>query len=118
MRITSEPGPYIFFYVVGNNRSIGPLMAFCRTLAGYHEIIQQHIIMGQLMGIGCNGFSVDTKRRITIALWHITQDLIIGTVFFYNIEYMFDQGRFTNPFWQRFWLNTGPGRQLSSLKPG
>lgn len=50
----------------------------------------------------------NTKFGITIALLDVTKNLIIGPVFFDDINDMLNEARFTVAFWKRFGCDTGP----------
>ncbi len=79
------------------------------------EIVEQHKLARQLVMVGADIFLEEAQRRIALALADIAQHLIIGTIFFDDIEHMLDGGgdarRNRHPDLHRYkasWISPGP----------
>ena len=59
----------------------------------YIKIVQQHKVFDNFVLVGCNMLSKKQEGCIPVATLYITQDLIIGPVFFDDVKNMFDGRR-------------------------
>ncbi len=78
-----------FFSIIRSISSHRPIMAICTHFSIYIKIIKKGKSLYQLMVVRCNNLRKQTKGRITVSLFNITKNLIIGPVFFYYIKYIF-----------------------------
>ena len=117
MGITSEPGTYIFLDIIRYYGSICPNMALGRTLSGGFVIVKQDVFANQLVYVRGNFFPESTEPGIAISLFNIPQDLVVGSVFFDDVNDMFKNGRLSNSFGNRYRLPVFSRKQVKQSQP-
>src|ERR1700748_8606 len=88
MWITPEPSSHILFHIIVRHGGIRPLVSFSRRFTRRIIIIKQYKVFSQLVLIRRNAVAINAKLLIAIALWHIAQYLVVGAVFFNDIDHM------------------------------
>ena len=59
------------------------------------EIIQQHKLIDERMVVRCYIFAKDTKAAIAVPFGNVPEQLIVGSVFFNNVNTMLDRTGFS-----------------------
>src|SRR5262249_9554442 len=67
-----------------------PLPAVIADISGIIEIIELHKLSCQCMLIGCDGLGKLREIWVSIAGRQIAEQLVIGTVFFDDVDYLLD----------------------------
>ena len=83
-------GPNLL-YVVGSGGSIGPQMSIGRDVPAVVEVVQHPELQGQFVLVGGNLSSIHRQGGIAIARSQIAEDLVVGAIFFQNVDYMPDR---------------------------
>src|SRR5688572_29506734 len=69
---------------------IRPRMTIDRNLRVAIEVIEQHILFGDLVLVRGHLSSKDTQTRVAVPLWQIAEHLIIGAVLLDDIDDVLD----------------------------
>ena len=85
--------------------------------AGTVGIVQQHELAGQLVLVRRDPFAKDAQLRIAIPLRHVAQHLIVGAVFFDDVDDVPDQARLADPLGHRAGRLVRPRRQQGLADP-
>ena len=66
-------------------------MAVGRHLAVAVEVVQQHELPGQAMGVGRDLLREDAQVRVAVAVLHVAEDLIVGAVLADDVDAVLDR---------------------------
>ena len=94
LRIAHDPGPLL---EIGHDRAVAPVVAVNAHLAVAVEIVQEHVIAGQLMVVGRDVLAVHHQGRIAVArraalgVFEVAEHLVVGAVLFDDVEHVLDR---------------------------
>src|SRR5262249_1719725 len=69
-----------------------PAMAQCRLISRSIIIVEEYIFLGERMVVRCDISSEYREARVSIALRHIPENLIVRAILFDDVKVMFDWG--------------------------
>ena len=61
-------------------------MAIGRNISAVVKVVQDPELQGQLVFVGSNARSVHSQRGIAVARSQVAEDLVVGAVFFQNVD--------------------------------
>ena len=76
-----------------------PLVPVRGVAAGGEEMVEQHILIGERVGVRRNIPPVHGERRVTGPLANIAKYLIVGAVFLHDEHHVIDQTRLARTLW-------------------
>ena len=77
-----------FLVVVAGNRRRGPHVAVAGNFAGIVKIVEHAKLQRQLVLIGRDVCAVKSERRIAVAYFKVTKNLVVGAVFFDDVNHV------------------------------
>ena len=93
-----------------------PLVAIGAHLTIGVEIVEQHKFAGERVGVGRDLFRKDTQPRITFALEHVAENLVVGPIFPDDVDHIFNRRRIADRGRDR--AAGGPSRQTARRRSG
>src|SRR5437867_3827038 len=66
-------------------------------------VVEQNKFATDFVLVGRHALAKNAQRRITVALWHVAQHLVVGAVFLDDVEDMLEDAWFPDPLrnWPR-----------------
>src|SRR5436190_9889448 len=98
-----------FFHKISRIRAHGPFMTVSAHLAFDIKIVQQYEIARELVMVGSDFFTEQTKARIAVALWHVTENLVVGAVLLDHVNAILDWAGITHSAGNRVVRRALPG---------
>ena len=114
-RITADKATKGFLEVVAVVALSTPRMAISGVDAVAIKTVEQDILLRQGVVIGGDVLWIDTQVGIAVALGHVPKHLVIGFVFFEDVEHMLEYGRLARVDGDRHRRLAGQGRLLGLL---
>ena len=99
--IADRPG---FLVVVAGGGGGGPDVAVSGDFSTVVEIVEHAELQGELVLVGRDVGAVHGERAVAVADFQVAEDLIVGAIFFDDVDHVLDGGRRAGNFIGAGWF--------------